>query len=279
MASRPVAPLALAKASHPFPSLAVTAAATLLAVGAGNGAATCVLVAAAVLAGQLSVGWSNDRIDVDRDRRVGHRGKPVAAGEVSLRAVDVAIAFAVVATVVLSLLLGWRAGAAHLIAVAVAWAYNGWFKRTWLSWLPYTVAFALLPAVATFALPDRPAPAGWIVAAAALLGTAVNFVNALPRLAGHPLSDVQGAPDRLGGHVSLLIGTGLMLASSVVVAALPPRAPDALSLAQLAVTVTGSAVGVVYFWPRAASRTPFYGLLVIAPVQLVAAVIVGHPLH
>lgn len=279
MPSSPVGLVALAKAAHPFPSLAVTAAATLLATGAGNSASTCVLVAAAVLAGQLSVGWSNDRIDLDRDRRVGHPGKPVAAGEVSLWSVNVAIVLAVVATVVLSLLLGWRAGGAYLVAVAAAWAYNAWLKRTWLSWLPYTVGFALLPAVATFALPDRPAPAGWVVAAAGLVGTAVNFVNALPHLADHPLSDVHGAPDRLGAHVSLLIGAGLILASSVVVAVLPPRAPDALSWAQLAVTVIGSGVGVVYFWPRAAGRAPFYGLMAIAPVQLITAVIIGHPLH
>src|ERR1700728_3885680 len=57
---------ALIIASHPIPSLAVTAMATLLTAEAapqGFGAGRVVLVALAVLAGQLSVGWSNVAID------------------------------------------------------------------------------------------------------------------------------------------------------------------------------------------------------------------------
>src|SRR5436305_1925928 len=102
--SEPVsAASALFRSAHPLPSASVTTAATVLAAAAGNSATTCVLVAAAVLAGQLSVGWSNDRIDAERDRRVEHEGKPVAAREVSQPVVDVAIAASVLATCVLSL--------------------------------------------------------------------------------------------------------------------------------------------------------------------------------
>jgi hypothetical protein len=60
--SRSVVVAGLVKSSsHPVASVAVTAAATLLAVGAGNDAGSCVLVAAAVLTGQFSVGGSNTR--------------------------------------------------------------------------------------------------------------------------------------------------------------------------------------------------------------------------
>src|ERR1700728_1340764 len=87
---------ALIIASHPIPSLAVTAMATLLTAEAappGFGAGRVVLVALAVLAGQLSVGWSNDAIDADRDagragkagprgpvRRPDQRARPLAGG-------------------------------------------------------------------------------------------------------------------------------------------------------------------------------------------------------
>ena len=57
---------AWAKACHPGPTAAVTIIVTMLAGAAGRTGAGLVLVAAAVLCGQLSVGWSNDARDADR---------------------------------------------------------------------------------------------------------------------------------------------------------------------------------------------------------------------
>ena len=122
----------LVRASHPEPTVAVTAIATALAVSAGLGARS-LLVGAAFLAGQLSVGWSNDALDAARDRRNDRRDKPVARGEVSERAVWTAASLAATAAVPLSLALGLRAGLLHLAAVAVAWAYNARLKATLLS--------------------------------------------------------------------------------------------------------------------------------------------------
>ena len=50
-------------AAHPGPAFAVTLLAGLLGVAVGLGPADLVLVVAAVLTGQLSIGWSNDLID------------------------------------------------------------------------------------------------------------------------------------------------------------------------------------------------------------------------
>ncbi len=58
----------LALACHPG-ALAVTALACTLAVGAGLGGPRAALVTAAVLTGQLSVGWCNDAYDARRDAR------------------------------------------------------------------------------------------------------------------------------------------------------------------------------------------------------------------
>ena len=60
---------ALALATHLGPTVAVTTVATLLAVSAGVPGGHVVLVALAVLAGQASIGWSNDWLDADRDRQ------------------------------------------------------------------------------------------------------------------------------------------------------------------------------------------------------------------
>ncbi|NEB37539.1 hypothetical protein G3I54_11485, partial [Streptomyces sp. SID14515] len=56
----------LALACHPGPALAVTALACALALGSGLGGPRSALVTAAVLTGQLSVGWCNDAYDARR---------------------------------------------------------------------------------------------------------------------------------------------------------------------------------------------------------------------
>ncbi len=139
----------------PVPTVAVTAMGTVLVVSAGNDVAT-VVVARAVLTGQLSIGWSNDLVDVRRDAASGRRDKPLATGAVSPRVVAAATAVATTVTVVSSLALGWRAGLAQLCVVASGWVYNYPLKSTPLSPLPFFVAFGTLPAVATLALSDRP---------------------------------------------------------------------------------------------------------------------------
>ncbi|AYG78700.1 hypothetical protein DWB77_00808 [Streptomyces hundungensis] len=58
----------------------MTVLVTALAVMAGRGLAGSVAVAAAVLTGQLSVGWCNDAVDAHRDTACGRRDKPVATG-------------------------------------------------------------------------------------------------------------------------------------------------------------------------------------------------------
>src|SRR5688572_7324843 len=73
----------LVGAAHIGPALAVTVLSGLLAAAQGLGPGRGALVVAAVLAGQLSVGWSNDLLDLDRDRRAGRTDKPLASGEVS----------------------------------------------------------------------------------------------------------------------------------------------------------------------------------------------------
>src|ERR1019366_3031680 len=79
--------LALLRASHPEPTGMVTALAVALPGGTGRAAAGVVAAGAAVLAGQLSVGWHNDWLDAGRDAASGRPDKPVAAGDISPRPV------------------------------------------------------------------------------------------------------------------------------------------------------------------------------------------------
>ena len=109
-------PAVLARASHPGPTVAVTILTALLAgvFGVGPGRGTAVTLA--VLAGQLTIGWSNDLVDAERDRRSGRTDKPVAEGELAEGLLRRAIGIAVVACVGLSLACGWRSATVHLAA-------------------------------------------------------------------------------------------------------------------------------------------------------------------
>src|SRR5215472_5299385 len=111
--------LTLLAACHPEPATAVTLLTSLLALAAGGGLRT-LLLAAAVGAGQLGVGWSNDYLDRDFDRAAGRPDKPLAATTTAAagpRLVRAAAVVALLAAVPLSLLVSVGFALAHLAAV------------------------------------------------------------------------------------------------------------------------------------------------------------------
>jgi len=235
--------IALLQASHFPPTLMVTATATTLAVSAGRGLGS-VWVALAVLSGQLSVGWSNDYLDRDRDRLAGRDDKPIVAGRVAAKSVAIGAVIAALVCVPLSMASGWRAGSVHLAAVAVAWIYNGGLKGTVASVVPYTVAFGLLPSFVTLGLPGHPWPPAWATIATALMGTGAHFVNAMPDLGGDAAVGVRGLPHRVGLKVSLFSAAFLMAMATAVIAVMPPDGPGLLGGA-LVVVAWAAVVAVV----------------------------------
>ena len=76
----------LLRTAHLGPCLVITALTVLVGIAAGVDAATLAGVGIVVMLGQLSIGWSNDVIDAERDRAAGRTDKPIARGEVSARA-------------------------------------------------------------------------------------------------------------------------------------------------------------------------------------------------
>jgi 4-hydroxybenzoate polyprenyltransferase len=259
--------------------VAVTTFSVLLGVTAGDSPGTTALLAVAVLTGQLSIGWSNDRIDADRDRRAGRADKPVAGGELRSRAIEVAIGSAAVLTIGFSLALGWRAGVLHLAAVACGWAYNLCFKGTWLSWLPYAAAFGALPAVATLALPHPAGPGAWVVATGALLGVAAHLTNTLPDLVDDLATGVRGLPHRIGPHASLGLTLALVMAAICCAVYGPPGPVLAIGWVALILGIGLSAGGVAAVWRRPDSRLSFYAIIGIVGLDLVLVLLAGHHLR
>ncbi|TDD89225.1 hypothetical protein E1202_12035 [Saccharopolyspora karakumensis] len=226
------------RASHPVPGLAVTSLVMVLAAGLGLRFGQVVLLGAAVLTGQLSVGWSNDWIDAARDRSVGREDKPVAAGIVPVAGVRLTASAALVATIVLSSLLGPRPAAALLIGLAAAWAYNLGLKATIWSGATYLLAFGALPVAPYAALPGQPWPPWWVPVVSALLGFGAHVANALPDLRADAKTGVRGLPQRLGPQAGVIVMVAALAAASVVLGTAPQVPPTAF-------TVTASSAGIV----------------------------------
>ena len=199
-------------AAHPGPAFAVTVLAGLLGVAVGLGPADLALVVAAVLTGQLSIGWSNDLIDAQRDRAVGRTDKPLATGELDERVVRIACARrAASRRSRCPCSAGSSPGWCSSSPSRSGWAYNLGLKSTAWSWAPYAVAFGALPAFVS--LVDNPdqLPPWWMVAAGALLGVGAHLVNVLPDLADDAATGVRGLPHRLGARRSSALAAAVLV--------------------------------------------------------------------
>ncbi|SDQ05021.1 UbiA family prenyltransferase [Quadrisphaera sp. DSM 44207] len=213
---RSASPLTLLRAAHPGPAVAVTAFSAALTLAAGGSAGTAVLVALAVAAGQLAIGWANDAVDADRDVAAGRTDKPVATGALARGAVAAAATAAAAAAVPLSLLLGLVPASLHLAGLAAGLAYDLRLKATLASPLPYCVFFGLLPAVAATAAGRSPSLL--VCAAGAAVGLAAHFANTVPDAEADAATGVRGLPQRLGPAASrvasallVLLGAGVLL--------------------------------------------------------------------
>lgn len=257
--------VALVRASHPEPTLVVTVLTAVLAVDAGLAAHRVLLVTAAVFTGQLSIGWSNDVLDVGRDRMVQRPDKPIATGAVPERVVRLATTIALLLCIVLSLLCGWASGLTHLVlGVGSGWAYNLVLKRTWMSWLPYALAFGSLPAVIWLADQPPRLPPGWVMGAGALLGIGAHLVNALPDLDDDLRTGVVGLPQRAGSRGSRLLAAAALVGASIVAFVGPGTRPPWWCWLGLALVGLLAVVTV-----RSSGRLAFQAALLIAVLDVV----------
>jgi len=256
---------------HPEPVVAVTTITTALAVAAGLGARS-VVVLAAILAGQLSIGWGNDYLDRDRDRAALRADKPVAQGDVPSALVGRLSALALLVCIPLSLALGWRAGAAHLVAVAAGWSYNLYAKSSVLSPLPYVVAFGLIPSIVTLVgTTHRFAPL-WATAGGALLGASAHFTNTLPDLADDARAGIRGLPHRLG-RVGSLAAAVVLLACACLVLALGPRGGLGLTAGVLLALAAATIIGIVVAAGRVDRSRDAFRLTVLTAVLAVGLLV------
>ncbi len=181
----------MVRATHP--RLLVVMALGLGAAAALSGRPTreVGLVIGAVAVAQAILGWHNDLLDRRRDLErfdEDHppEAKPVAAGLLDAGTVGFAMSCALLLLVPVSISAGVTAGLSLLAYVVVGMLGNRVLRKGVLSWLPWAVSFALLPAYLAYGGwggdgPDTP-PELAVTALSALLGVCVHLIVSLPGL-------------------------------------------------------------------------------------------------
>ncbi len=258
---------ALVLASHPVPCLAVTALASLLAAQAASHGTGPVLVVPVMLAGQLSVGWSNDAIDAQRDAAAHRTDKPVAMGQISKQAVWAAAFVALAASLAMALTINLATTAFLVVIVGASWAYNLGLKSTLWSGLLYFAGAASIPALATATLPGHPLPRWWVTVAAGALGLGAHFANVLPDLASDRLAGIRGLPQqvavRWGSATVRAIAISLLLLATAAVLAAASPARRWVAIAGLAIACLLAVVSA-----RGKGKVPFLAAIAIAAVDV-----------
>jgi 4-hydroxybenzoate polyprenyltransferase len=236
----------LLRAAHAVPAASVTALVGGATLARGAEPVDVLLATASTAASQLSVGWSNDYLDLAEDRAAGRAEKPLVAGEIRARTVWLGAWAAALACLGLAVPLGIRAVAVMSVALAAAWAYNLGLKRTPLSWLPYGTAFGLAPVFVWLAA-DQGLPPGWVAAVTAALGVSGHLTNVLPDLEVDRAVRARGLPHLLGPTRSLVLAAVLLAgALGLVLIAGGTVDPPAVGMASagglliLAVVVAGA---------------------------------------
>lgn len=266
---------ALITAGHPVEMLAITALTTALAAQAAPYGIGPVLTAPAMLAGLLSIGWSNDALDAPRDTAAGRTDKPVATGAMSLRAVWIAAFAGLLAALAMSLAIGVVTAIILALIVGVSWAYNLGLKSTLADGLIAVLVFGLLPVYAASTLPGHPMPAWYAIAGAALLGAGGHFVIALRDLAADWATGVNGLAQQVAARwgVGTMRGVVLVLLVSPSVLLLLASSRPWVALAGL-----GAVVPLALIAARGTGRVSLWAVVCIGAVVAVMFGVGGCPL-
>lgn len=211
--------LLLVRAAHPRQALLTAAALAAAAAVSGRPLREVGLVAATVLVGQSILGWADDLTDRERDDR-RRPDKPLAGDRLDPGTVWFALTCAVLLVVPLAVAHGQRAGATYLALLAVSAVGDRLLHARPLSFVPWTVSFALYPAFLAYGgwggVGTTTPPTVVMVGLAAALGLCVHVLVALPGL----VHDHEEGERSLPMLVALRTGTPRLLLLAGVLTAL-----------------------------------------------------------
>jgi 4-hydroxybenzoate polyprenyltransferase len=197
--------IGLVQASHPFPLAAVVALTGLIGVASAGEDLDLERLAGVLLAmllAQLVIGWTNDYADRETDAR--HQpSKPIPAGRASANLVAPLAVVAAVGALAVALTLGIVPMVCAAIGIACGLAYNFKLKATAVSWLPYVVAFCVLPPFVWSGLDVWDEAFLALYPIALPLTVAAHFANALPDIETDRAAGSEGFVVVVGRSVTL----------------------------------------------------------------------------
>ena len=205
---------------HPFPSFLVAGLTVALVrvAQADAGPGLYLQLGLGMLLYQFSIGIANDVVDAPDDA-VAKPWKALPRGVVSRRAAVLAAAGCagggLAVTAGLETLV-WLVG---LVGWSCGLAYDLHLKRTRLSWLPYSVAFPLLPVWVYLAADAWRPVLWWVLPLGAVLGLALHLANQAPDVAADRSAGVRGAAQTLGGARAQGLAIALFGASGAIAVA------------------------------------------------------------
>jgi 4-hydroxybenzoate polyprenyltransferase len=207
---------------HPFPvamnAVAACAFAALAVRGWPGGRAT-LLIAAAIIGSQATVGVVNDLRDRDIDA-IAKPSKPLIAGRVTVRAAALLGSLTLLLALVCGVALGVRSLLFVVGMTAAGLVYDLWLKRTALSFLPYIFGLPLLPLWAWTCVRDAP-PRLWLTyPLGILIGFGLHLANALPDAGRDASGGVRGVVQVVGARAALLLCVASFAVAIVAVAVL-----------------------------------------------------------
>jgi 4-hydroxybenzoate polyprenyltransferase len=234
---------------HPIPSLLTTVAAMGFAwiFGIGPGDRRFWSIAAIMLLVQFSISALNDWADADLDQK-GGRQRPIPTGMVSRGAALSVAAACAVAAFLICVLSNLGPFALLLVGVGTAcgWAYDLWLKATPLSFVPFAIAFPLIP-FWVGVLAGRPLTSLVILfLGGSPLAIAIHLADAIPDRDRDRAAGLTTLAVVLGKPAGELAAAGLLLIGSLVSLILLIRRGQAsiAPLSLVAVLASGVVVGL-----------------------------------
>lgn len=204
---------------HPIPSLLTTLAAVGFALifGVGPGDVRLWWIAAIMLLVQFSISALNEWADADLDRQAGRR-RPIPLGLVSPGTALTVAVLCAVGAFLLSTLVNFGTTALLLVGIGLAcgWAYDLWLKGTPLSFLPFAIAFPLMPFWIAL-LAARPASSlGVLFLGGSPLATAIHLADAIPDRERDRAAGLRTLAVALGRPGAEIAAAGLLLVGTLV---------------------------------------------------------------
>ncbi|MEA2636407.1 MAG: hypothetical protein QOH92_3174 [Chloroflexota bacterium] len=242
-----------------------------LIFGIGPGDIRLWSIGAIMLLVQFSISALNEWADADLDRQAG-RPRPIPLGLTSPGTALTVAVLCAVAAFLLSTLAHFGTVALLLVGIGLAcgWAYDLRLKRTPLSFLPFAIAFPLMPFWIGL-LAGRPASSlGVLFLAGSPLATAIHLADAIPDRDRDRAAGLRTLAVALGQPGAELVAVGMLLVGSLVSIVLTIRGGQTAITALPVVTVV--AAGIVLGLSFRANLSPLIGKWIVIAAAAVVAV-------